>query len=253
MAISTNLLQRLRNSVIESTVTANQAAQAVVNPDGTNIGAGTSAGSLGKAEDAAHTTGDTGVMALAVRNDANVAIATTDLDYIPLSTDAVGALRVGGSVAHNVTDTGNPVKTGGLAKSTNPTKVTDGFRVNALYTLAGKQVVAMNGPRELVVQQHTEIASSSAETTIVTAGAAGVFHDITHLTITNQTAAAVNVTIKDATAGTTRKIIALAASGGITEDFSTPWTQSTTAANWTVTLSSAAVTVDIFAQVIKNT
>lgn len=57
---------------------------------------GTAATNLGKAEDAGHTTGDTGVMALAVRNDAGTALAGTDLDYIPLSTDANGALRVTG-------------------------------------------------------------------------------------------------------------------------------------------------------------
>lgn len=54
---------------------------------------GTTATTLGKAEDAAHASGDTGVMLLAVRNDANTALATTDLDYIPLGTDANGALR----------------------------------------------------------------------------------------------------------------------------------------------------------------
>ena len=52
-----------------------------------------------KAEDAAHSGGDSGVMALAVRNDNGTALATTDLDYIPLQTDANGALRISGTVA----------------------------------------------------------------------------------------------------------------------------------------------------------
>ena len=62
---------------------------------------GTGATSLGKAEDAAHTSGDVGVMALAVRNDAGAALAGTDGDYIPLSTNNLGALRttVNGAVA----------------------------------------------------------------------------------------------------------------------------------------------------------
>ncbi len=55
---------------------------------------GTSATSLGKAEDASHSSGDTGVMALGVRNDAGTALAGTDGDYIPLSTDSSGFLRV---------------------------------------------------------------------------------------------------------------------------------------------------------------
>lgn len=55
---------------------------------------GTAATNLGKAEDAAHTTGDVGVMALAVRQDTVAALAGTTGDYIPLSTDANGNLRV---------------------------------------------------------------------------------------------------------------------------------------------------------------
>lgn len=64
---------------------------------GTSVTPGTSAAHLGKAEDAAHGSGDTGVMALAVRNDAGTALAGTTGDYIPLSTDANGALRVSGA------------------------------------------------------------------------------------------------------------------------------------------------------------
>lgn len=44
------------------------------------------------AEDAAHVSGDLGVMSLAVRNDAGTPLAA-DGDYIPLTTDATGALR----------------------------------------------------------------------------------------------------------------------------------------------------------------
>ena len=69
--------------------------------DVTRITPGTGATNLGKAEDAAHTTGDVGIMALAVRNDAGTAFAGTTGDYIPLSTDPDGNLRV------NITAVGN--------------------------------------------------------------------------------------------------------------------------------------------------
>lgn len=46
-----------------------------------------------KNEDTAHTTGDPGLMALAVRKDAVTALAGTDGDYAPLEVDAVGALH----------------------------------------------------------------------------------------------------------------------------------------------------------------
>jgi hypothetical protein len=49
--------------------------------------------SLTHAEDSVHSSGDIGIMPLAVRNDAGTALAA-DGDYIPLSTDSVGALYV---------------------------------------------------------------------------------------------------------------------------------------------------------------
>lgn len=91
----------LRNGAQATVLTA---AGALVGGDATNgldvdvtrMIPGTGATALGKAEDAGHTSGDTGVMALAVRNDAGTALAGTDLDYIPLTTDNTGALRVTG-------------------------------------------------------------------------------------------------------------------------------------------------------------
>jgi hypothetical protein len=62
--------------------------------DVTSLVPGTAATSLGKAEDAVHATGDTGVMALAVRKDTAAALAGTDGDYAPLEVDANGRLHV---------------------------------------------------------------------------------------------------------------------------------------------------------------
>jgi hypothetical protein len=53
---------------------------------------GTTATALGKAEDAAHASGDTGVMVLCVRQDTEAALATTNGDYIPCATDATGRM-----------------------------------------------------------------------------------------------------------------------------------------------------------------
>jgi hypothetical protein len=60
----------------------------------TAVVAGTGATHLGKAEDAAHTTGDVGVMALAVRAAAPTerSAGPTDGDYEPLAVNEVGAL-----------------------------------------------------------------------------------------------------------------------------------------------------------------
>lgn len=48
---------------------------------------------LEKAEDAAHSSGHKGIMALAVRNDAGTTLAGTDGDYAPFGVDANGNLR----------------------------------------------------------------------------------------------------------------------------------------------------------------
>ena len=81
--------------------------------DVTSIISGVGATNLGKAEDAAHTSGDVGVMSLAVRFDAGGALAGTDLDYAPLQVDANGALRVtGGGGGTEYTEdvaTANPI------------------------------------------------------------------------------------------------------------------------------------------------
>ena len=49
---------------------------------------------LAKAEDAAHTSGDKGIMALGVRNDTEGALAGTDGDYAPSQLDKTGNIRV---------------------------------------------------------------------------------------------------------------------------------------------------------------
>ena len=60
----------------------------------TSVTPGTASGNLGKAEDAAHASGDTGVMALTVRQDTAAALALTDADYQPFITDSTGRLYV---------------------------------------------------------------------------------------------------------------------------------------------------------------
>lgn len=58
---------------------------------------GTAATSLGKAEDAAHTTGDVGVMALGVRNDTLADVTNTTADYSQVSTDIKGRVMTAGA------------------------------------------------------------------------------------------------------------------------------------------------------------
>ncbi len=58
--------------------------------DVTTVVPGVAATSLGKAEDAAHTSGDVGVMALGVRQDTPASLAGTTGDYVPPTFDQSG-------------------------------------------------------------------------------------------------------------------------------------------------------------------
>jgi len=101
-----------RVDAVSGTVAATQSGAWSVSITGTMpaISPGTAAANLGKAEDAAHTSGDVGVLALAVRADAAVASVNAAGDYSPLLTDSTGRLHasaianadgigVGGAVA----------------------------------------------------------------------------------------------------------------------------------------------------------
>jgi len=68
--------------------------------DVTSIVPGTGATNLGKEEDAAHSSGDTGVMALAVRNDVLETLGGSDGDYAALQVTKTGALNVTETVGH---------------------------------------------------------------------------------------------------------------------------------------------------------
>lgn len=62
--------------------------------DVTRVIPGTSATHLGKAEDAVHSSGDTGVMALGVRQDTPAVLCPAG-DYHPFTVDAYGRMQVG--------------------------------------------------------------------------------------------------------------------------------------------------------------
>ena len=97
-----------------------------------------------------------------------------------------------------------------------------------------------------ITHQTTQLTDTN-ETTIVT-GVSAQKHNLVCLVLTNATATAVTVTIKDSTAGTTRMVLNLAASGGAVICPMTPIPQLAAAAsNWTATLSAGSITVSVFA------
>lgn len=130
---------------VSGTVTANLAAGTnnIGDVDVLSVVPGTGATNLGKAEDAAHVDGDTGVMLLGVVN--NTPSANTG-DYATLSIATNGGVMIGGCTAHDAVDAGSPVKVGAkaIAHGTNPTAVAAADRTDlyanrhgVLWTIGG--------------------------------------------------------------------------------------------------------------------
>lgn len=191
---------------------------------------GTGATNLGKAEDAAHTTGDTGVMALGVANEAQTTRGA-DGDYSPISTDTKGNALVTGNVAHDGADAGNPVKVGGKAVNAEQTAVANGDRTNFVADLVGKQIVApYTNPENIVSGAITSAMTGTTSTSLVAAPGSGLRNYITTIIISNSHATVgTDVVIQDGNGGTTLLTIpAAAVYGGAVINLPVPLRQPTT-------------------------
>lgn len=136
---------------------------------------GTGATNLGKAEDAAHTTGDVGVFTLGVVTDGATGLAAAG-DYSVFGTDTAGNERVVGSVASAVADSGNPVKIGGIFNTTLPT-LADGNRGNLQLSGGGLATPFVTRANGSDAQSNSNLfptiavgTSTSSATTLQTAG-----------------------------------------------------------------------------------
>ena len=186
--------------------------------------------------------------------------AVTDTDgslqvafyYNGVKVDPTAAGAIIGATLSNNPLAFAPVTTGGLAKTGNPAVVDDGDVVDTLHDKLGK-LIAIPAIRVLKAIQTTTITGTS-ETTIVTAGGAGIFKDLYRLVVTNTSATATSVTIKDATAGTTCYVLALPAAStvGFSADAGSAAIQSAAANNWTATVANAVTSIVITAETVAN-
>lgn len=112
--------------------------------DVTSVTPGTAAGSLGKAEDAAHSSGDTGVMVLAVRQDSAAALAGTTGDYIPLTTTALGSLRTSVTKADGTVVDPVAAGTAASAEAVPITIATDDAQFDALEARVSPKFVTVS-------------------------------------------------------------------------------------------------------------
>jgi hypothetical protein len=186
---------------------------------------GTAATNLGKAEDAAHASGDTGVMALAVRTDTAAAGSGSTGDYEALHTDSAGALwaRLVSELADDAAftvGTSRVLPSGFLADETATDSVDEGDIAAARVTLDRRLIVI---PQTYASGGWDTFRSldldESEEQVKATAGRVGrvIFTNVSGVTLWlklyNDTAA--NVTV-----GTTTPQITIGLPGNATDDIS---------------------------------
>lgn len=161
---------------------------------------------------------------------------------------------VDGQTASGVAVANPPVTIGGRAATIAPVAVADGQVVNAMFSKTGKQVV-IGALRTMKSDQKTTISASTAETTIIAAGGAGVFNDPYMIALANSGASTTKVDIRDDTGGTIRATIEVPA--GDTRGFALPvdsgLSQAVANKVWTAQCSVATTALEVTAMFAVNT
>lgn len=161
-------------------------------------------------------------------------------------------LRFANQIGTTISGTNPPsLPLGGYAATGNPTAATAGRAVDVLLDKLGRPVVAIGQMRENILEANITITSSTTETTLISA-VASTFCDVTTLTVSNTSATAVRVDIRDATGGTVRKSVYVPAGDERGVSLPRVWTQTSSNNNWTAQCSASVSDVRIFAQYEKN-
>lgn len=155
--------------------------------------------------------------------------------------DVTSAVITGGAVAHDGADSGNPIKVGYKAKTalSGVTLVAADDRADAYSDLDSAQLVRTNGAIGDYVNGNANNTDGTS-TQVLAAGAAGIKHYITDVTLTNTSASNIYVELKDGASA--KWTFPLPANGGVTHHFATPIGGSAATA-WNFDPSAAASTV----------
>lgn len=152
-----------------------------------------------------------------------------------------GAQFVGGDIAHDSADDGNPVKIGGVARESNPTAVAGGDRVDAFFDVEGKQIVVPYAPQTNTLNG-TASATDTSDTAVIAAQGTGVRIYLTSIIISNSSDTFVEIDIKDGTA--TKLTYPAPATGGAVHNLNVPLRlTANTALNFASSASVSSITV----------
>lgn len=180
-------------------------------------------------------------------------VSGTGVQRVAIASDntvlpGVGAGATGSAVPANAS------YAGGIAKTALPSAATDGNLTGVMTDKFGRPVTLVGTIRDLVGTQTTTISASTAETTIVTAGAAGVFNDLVMLIVSNtSTATNTRIDFRDTTAGSV--LFSLQSNGGqppIGFALPVPIPQTSSATNWTAQCATSTTDVRVYAVFAKN-
>lgn len=156
-----------------------------------------------------------------------VTIASDSTGQVTLASGATAAVtqatasnlnaQVVGSVASDSGDSGNPVKVGGRARTTEITAVADNDRVDFIADAVGKQITLPYAiPEKFTYGSVSAAMTGTTDAAVIAAPGANLRLYITQITITNDHATVGTVVnIKDGTT-TMYKVFAAAAGGGAT-------------------------------------
>lgn len=175
---------------------------------------GTTADSLGKAEDAAHASGDVGILQLGVRNDSGAALSGTDLDYTPIATNSRGAVfgdiqsGLSANIATSILKLEDAAHASGDAGVQALTVRSDAFTTAPAsasgdyqppWTDRWGRTLSIIAPHEITTKSCSTTATTTANTQIVPNQGAGVRVYVTSVGCSNTSAVASEIQLKDST------------------------------------------------------
>lgn len=171
-----------------------------------------------------------------------------------LPINPTATVPVAGADAHGAVAAGNPFGIAALSIDALPTAVDIGDLVKLLADKFGRQITRTH-PRENLVPATITINASTSAADLFAAGGANIFLDLCFVLVTNTSATATELILKDAAAGTTR--ITLSAPANDTRGYvlagDMGWPQAAANNKWTAALAdNVASDIFISALAVKN-
>lgn len=118
-------------------------------------------------------------------------VDVTSLPALPAGSNNIGDVDVltlpgvAGTVAHDGVDSGNPVKIGFRARTTNVANVAADDRADAIADTLGRQVTQSSLPGTRFKGRNASLITNTTSTALISAGGAGVIYVITAISVSN--------------------------------------------------------------------